>query len=225
MFRSATALCALILATASVNAADLGWSGGGTSPVFSSTPAAGWSGFYAGISGGYGWGTTTVNPALAGGTPDNNSSGWNAGAQAGYNLDLGGFVVGAEADISWANIGFSQPAGGGLGTFEAKTDLFGTARARAGFTFGQVMPYATVGAAFGRGSASLTNGIVTSQSANHLGWTAGVGIEAQATETMSVKAEYLYVDLGSQPYAGLPIGNRDITQRFGVVRAGINYRF
>lgn len=223
MYRSATALCALLLATAAVNAADLGWSGG-TSPVFSSTPAAGWSGFYAGISGGYGWGTTSVTPALAGGTVNNNSQGWNAGAQAGYNLDLGGFVLGAEADVAWSNIGYSQPSGG-FGTFEAKMDLFGTARARAGFTFGQVMPYATVGAAFGRGSASLTNGVVTSQTANHVGWAAGVGIEAQATETMSVKAEYLYVDLGSQPYAGLPIGNRDITQRFGVVRAGINYRF
>lgn len=224
MFRYATAVCALILASASVNAADLGWSGDGTSPVFSSTPAAGWSGFYAGISGGHGWGTTSVTPAVAGGTIENNSTGWNLGAQAGYNLDLGGFVLGAEADLQWANIGYSQSAGG-LGTFEARTDLFGTARARAGFTFGQVMPYATLGAAFGRGSASLTNGIVTSQSANHLGWTGGVGIEAQATDTISVKAEYLYVDLGSQPYAGLAIGNRDITQRYGLVRAGINYRF
>ena len=54
----------------------------------------------------------------------------------------------------------------------------------------------------------------------------GVGLEAQATANLSFKAEYLYVDLGSQAYNGLPtVGNRNITQRFSVIRAGVNYKF
>ena len=58
-------------------------------------------------------------------------------------------------------------------------------------------------------------------------YTAGVGLEAQATENVSSKAEYLYVDLGTQTYAGplAGLGGIDATQRFSVIRAGINYKF
>src|SRR5690606_39708055 len=103
----------------------------------------------------------------------------------------------------------------------------GTARARAGLPFGQVLPYVTLGAAFGRGTAQVTSptNVITSVSNNHFGWTAGVGFEAQAAQNISVKAEYLYVDLGSQPYNGLPVGAHDVAQRFGVARVGLNYKF
>src|SRR5690606_25490980 len=162
---------------------------------------------------------------LAGGQTDNNSSGWMLGGQVGYNMDMGGFVVGGETDLQWANIGYSEPVAGG-GTFEAKTDFFGTLRARAGVPVGQVMPYATLGIAYGRGSAKIDDGVTTIQTANHFGWTAGLGLEAQATANLSFKAEYLYVDLGSQAYNGLPtVGDRDIGQRFSVVRGGLNYKF
>ena len=222
MRSSATALLALVLVSAPAQAADLGW-GDNTSPIYSPTSAAQWTGFYAGVSGGYGWGTTVNSPALPGGVTDNNASGWSLGGQAGYNMDMGGFVLGGEADLQWSSIGYGEPIAGG--TFQAKTDLFGTLRARAGVPVGQVMPYATVGVAYGRGTAQETTGVVTSQSANHFGWAAGLGLEAQATANLSLKAEYLYVDLGTQAYNGLPVGSRDVSQRFSVVRAGINYKF
>lgn len=220
------ALLAAAAFTTSAQAADL-WSNSGApaSPVFTATSASNWGGFYAGVSGGYGWGTTTNTPAFPGGQVNNNASGWALGGQAGYNMDLGGFVLGGEADLQWASIGYSEPSPIG-GTFTAKTDMFGTLRARAGIPIGQVMPYATLGVAYGRGSATVDNGgVTTSQSANHFGWTAGAGLEAQATANLSLKAEYLYVDLGSQPYNGLGLGNRDIGQRFSVIRAGVNYKF
>jgi outer membrane immunogenic protein len=221
---TAIALSALVLACLPAQAADLGWGGNTSSPIYSPTSATQWTGFYAGVSGGYGWGTTVNSPALPGGVTDNNASGWTLGGQAGYNMDMGGFVLGGEADLQWANIGYREAIAGG--TFEAKTDFFGTLRARAGVPVGQVMPYATLGLAYGRGTAQETTGVITSQSANHVGWTAGLGLEAQATANLSFKAEYLYVDLGAQPYNGLPtVGNRNITQRFSVIRAGVNYKF
>jgi len=224
MNRSALALSALLAFSASAAAADLGWSGGAaTSPLMSPTSVTDWSGFYAGMGGGYLWGTTTTSPAIS--TAEHNSSGWTLGAQAGFNVDMGGLVIGAEGDLSWANLAYSEPAGA-AGTFESKLDLFGTIRGRAGGTFGQVMPYVTGGAAIGRGTAQTVNGgVVTSQGATHFGWTAGLGIEAKATENISVKAEYLYVDLGSQTYSGLPVGSRDVGHRFSVIRAGLNYHF
>lgn len=221
------ALSALLLASAPVHAADLNWGSNSPSPIYSSASTTQWSGFYAGISGGYAWGTATTDPTLPGGTSNTNSSGWTLGGQAGYNMDMGGFVLGGEADLQWANIGYSQTLAGG-NTFQAKTDFFGTLRGRAGVPIGQVMPYATLGVAYGRGSAQVDNGVSTTISAaNHIGWTAGVGLEAQATSNLSFKAEYLYVDLGAQAYNGLPApaAGIDVGHRFSVVRAGVNYKF
>lgn len=225
MKRLGILLSLTLLATTAANAADLGWNSG-TSPLYSPTPASGWSGFYAGVNGGYGFGSATRQPAGGGAQTTSNTGGWQLGGQAGYNFDAGGFVVGTEADLQWSNIGYSEDIAG-VGSFTAGVDFYGTIRGRAGMSFGEVMPYVTGGFAAGRGSASVTNGggVVTSQSATHTGWTLGAGLEAQATSNITIKAEYLYVDLGSQTYNGLPLGNIDVSQRFGVVRAGINYKF
>lgn len=221
MKRSAIVISALATLTASASAADLGWNGGGAAPapMFSPSSVTDWNGFYAGVNGGYAFGNAAVSPAIT--NTNNNSTGWLGGIQAGVNADMGGFVLGGEADFQLANLGYNEPAPGGAGTFESKLDSFGTIRGRAGATFGQVMPYATLGAAFGRGTAQVVNGpVTTSQSATHFGWTAGLGLEAKATDNISVKAEYMYVDLGSQSY-----GAREVGHKFSVIRAGINYHF
>jgi len=222
MKRLGIMLSATLLLSGAVQAADLGWNSG-ASPIYSPTPAASWNGFYAGVNAGYGWGTLTRRPTIGGAQTENNTSGGQIGAQAGYNMDQGGFVLGAEADLQWANVSHSEAIA--AGTFKAGVDFYGSVRGRAGMSFGQVMPYVTAGFAAGRGTASVTDGtgVTTSQSATHMGWTVGAGLEAQATENISIKAEYLYVDLGTQAYAGL--GGIDVTQRFSVVRAGLNYKF
>jgi len=224
MKRQALSVAALLLFVPAVHAADLGWNSG-TSTMYSPTPATGWEGFYAGINAGYGWGNVARQPA-GGARTEHNSGGWQLGGQAGYNMDMGGFVLGAEGDLQFASISYEEDQGI-AGKFKSGMDFYGTIRGRAGMTFGTVMPYVTGGFAAGRGSASVTStsNVVTSQSAAHVGWTLGVGLEAQATDKITVKAEYLYVDLGTQAYNGLPGGNQDITQRFGVVRAGLNYKF
>ena len=225
MKRQALSIAALLLVSTTAQAADLGWNSG-TSPIYSAAPASSWEGFYAGINAGYGWGTLTRQPTAGGIKTDDNSSGWQFGGQAGYNMDSGGVVFGGEADIQFASIGHERDLGA-AGKQKSGMDVYGTIRGRAGVTFGAVMPFVTAGFAAGRGTASLTDtrNVVTSQSANHIGWTVGAGLEAQATEQISLKAEMLYVDLGTQTYNGLPGGGQDITQRFGVVRAGLNYRF
>ncbi len=225
MKRQALSIAALLLLSTAAQAADLGWNSG-ASPMYSPSPVSSWEGFYAGINAGYGWGTLTRQPVPGGVKTDDNSSGWQFGGQAGYNMDMGGAVLGGEADIQLASIGHERDLGA-AGKQKSGMDVYGTIRGRAGMTFGAVMPFVTAGFAVGRGTASHTDtkNVVTSQSANHVGWTIGAGLEAQATEQISLKAEMLYVDLGTQTYNGLPGGSQDITQRFGVVRAGVNYRF
>ena len=206
-------------------AADLGWNSG-ASPMYSPTPAASWSGFYAGVSGGYGFGTFNREPVGGGAQVNTSAGGFNVGLTAGYNADMGGFVIGGETDLQYSAIGYSQPIAGGS-TFKATTDFFGTVRARGGMTFGAVMPFVTGGFAYGRGTASVTDAsnVVTSQSNTHYGWTLGAGLEAKATDNISIKAEYMYVNLGTRPYNLGTAGNLDVTQNFSVIRAGVNYKF
>lgn len=223
MKRFALLISAALLSATPAFAADLNWNSGGNgaSTIYSSTPATDWTGFYAGVSGGYGWGTQTTQPTVGGARTETNSNGWQLGGQAGYNVDLGGFVVGGEADLQWANVGVETGIAGG--TRNTGVDYYGTIRGRAGATFGQVMPFVTAGFAMGRGSVTDTVGAVKkSESATHTGWTAGLGLEAKATDNITVKAEYMYVDLGTQSYGVI---GQDVTQRFSVIRAGVNYKF
>lgn len=218
------ALATLSSLSLPASAADLGW--GGASPttgMLAPSSAFNWSGFYLGVNGGYGWGAVRETPPGLG-TTETNAGGWFAGAQGGYNFDFGGFVLGGELDLGWTNIGYQRDVAGG-GTARANLDMFGTARLRAGASFGQVMPYFTGGLAGGRGSVSSTTagGVVTTQSDNHFGWTLGGGLEAAATDNITLRAEYLYVDLGDATYT--TGGNSDFGHRFGVLRAGINYKF
>ena len=221
------ALTSAALLTATAQAADLGWAGS-TSPanMYSGSSAFQWSGFYAGVNGGYGFGTLSRQSVLGGVTTQDNTGGWQGGVQAGYNADMGGFVLGGEADLQLSSIGYTQELGA-PGTLKSTVDGFGTVRARAGVAFDRVMPYITGGAAFGRGTVSVTDpaNVVKSQTNNHLGWTIGAGLEAAATDNITLKAEYLYVDLGTQTYTTAPGGSINANQRFGVIRAGINYKF
>ena len=68
-------------------------------------PAPSWTGFYLGLHGGWGWGTTRIqdetftsvfNPTVM------KYDGPLAGGQVGFNWQLGSVVLGAEVDGSWA---------------------------------------------------------------------------------------------------------------------------
>jgi len=225
MKRALLLLSAATLLTSTAAAADLGWNSG-ASPMYSPSPATSWSGFYAGVAGGYGFGSFTRQATAGGPQTNTNAGGFTIGATAGYNADMGGFVIGAETDLQYSAIGYSEAIGGGS-TFKASTDFFGTVRARGGMSFGSVMPFVTGGFAYGRGTASVTDAtnVVTSQSNTHYGWTLGAGLEAKATDNISIKAEYMYVNLGTQPYNLGAAGSFDVTQNFSVIRAGVNYKF
>ena len=208
--------------------ADLGWNNtsNNTNNFYSPSSAFQWQGFYAGVNAGYGWGTLELDPVVAGpATTEDDMSGWQVGVQAGYNVDMGGFVLGAETDLQWSSIAFNEDLL--AGELEAGMHGFGTLRGRAGMTFDRVMPYVTGGLAYGFGNVSVTDplGVTTSQGQTHMGWTVGGGLEAAATDNITIKAEYLYVDLGTQNYISAPAGTSDATQRFSVIRAGLNYKF
>src|SRR5258708_308709 len=65
-----------------------------------------WSGPYAGINGGFGWGSSTWNGIPA--TFDPN--GGMFGGQIGYNWQFGAWVTGLEGDADWTDIRGSTAA-------------------------------------------------------------------------------------------------------------------
>jgi|HubBroStandDraft_2_1064218.scaffolds.fasta_scaffold18568_2 outer membrane immunogenic protein len=214
------AVAALVVAQ-SATAADLSVAPLYKAPPPAMAPAYNWSGFYLGINGGGGWGHSSWDTSAT----RVNTSGGLVGGTAGYNWQLGNAVLGIEGDIDWANLkGTNTSTLCPLGCSTSDTWL-STVRGRAGYAFGNVLPYVTGGLAVGDIRAA-TPGFAGASNTS-AGWTAGAGLEVGLTGNWSAKAEYLYVDLGKfncgTACNGLPTDN--VSMHDNVVRAGVNYRF
>jgi len=200
---------AAVLAFASVaNAADPIM----PAPVMPVTPIAtmahDWTGFYAGINAGYGFGKLYGDPGV---DAFDSIDGLIGGAQIGANVQFDMFVLGVEGDIQVS--GMSQE----IAPVTVSLEYFGTVRARAGVAVDNFMPYVTGGFAYGGGK--IDNG-VANETNTHWGWTAGAGVEVALDDSVSFKGEYLYTDLGEETYFGDSAG-----LRFHTVRAGVNFHF
>jgi outer membrane immunogenic protein len=213
-----------------------------------------WTGFYAGLHIGYGWGdaNTTRSPLLpvtvAPTVLDPSTSGVVGGLQAGYNYQTGPFVVGIEADFSGTAIegsasavnvlnGIAQPGA----SFNAHENInwYGTLRPRVGYVvWPNLLLYGTGGLAYGNVSYTartvfLTGNETTSNfSQTNVGWAAGGGAEFALSKCWTVKAEYLHMDLGSQSAIASPaVPNPPVPFQYkwdttaNVVNVGFNYKF
>ena len=182
-----------------------------------------WTGFYAGINGGGGWGNSTWS-SVAGST-DFDLSGGLVGGTLGYNYQMGQVVFGLEGDIDWSNIKDSTSTGiCAGGTCETRNNWLGTARGRIGYAFDRFMPFVTGGAAFGDIKATRVG--FGNETTTKAGWTLGGGAEFAIAGPWTAKAEYLYVDLDENSCGTAACGTpTDVTFRTNLVRAGLNYRF
>jgi outer membrane immunogenic protein len=271
------------------SAADLPARTYSKSPAMVAEPVYGWTGFYIGANGGYGWKDPTVSyapndPGAFAGTCSGtggatcippasfNTQGGLAGAQIGYNWQVNpNWLVGIETDFDWARISGSGTSSFNLGSYgpgvftatETVRSL-GTLRGRIGFIpVAPLLIYGTGGLAYGNVSKSAVmpgsgfgfGGITTggfsygcgtftgnvncfngASSQTMVGWTIGAGGEYKLTNNLSLKAEYLYVDLGrtaintTATFAFGGTAPASFTANFGsvsfnVVRVGLNYMF
>jgi len=186
-------------------------------------PAFDWSGFYAGVNLGYafGQGYDENGDVLVdfNGNSYDSINGLIGGVQVGSNFQFDGFVLGIEGDLQHSDAFQDE------GDVAVALNYFGTVRARAGVALDAFMPYVTGGLAFGEGT--IYAGGDDWATSSHIGWTAGAGVEAAVTDDMSIKAEYLYTDLGTQTYTfenGL-YADEDAGLNFHTVRVGLNWHF
>jgi outer membrane immunogenic protein len=179
-----------------------------------------WTGLYAGINGGYGFGKSNWTDTTGASTGDFNIKGALVGGTLGYNLQTGFWVWGIEGDLDYSSIKGTDSTS----CCTTKNDWLGTARGRIGYAaWGNWLPYITGGAAFGDVKATSATGTETH---TKIGWTAGAGVEYAFLGAWSAKLEYLYVDLGKTSCsAPTCVPNIDVKFNANLVRLGLNYRF
>jgi outer membrane immunogenic protein len=241
---------ALVGLTAGAMAADLPARVAPPPPV-AAVPVFTWSGFYVGVNGGVafqdedddrprkrhyggyggydGWG----NRGGRGGRGDDTSI--LGGGQIGYNMQFGMFVAGVEADIQAIDFERINPALNpnrnrinGRDN-DDEVDLFGTVRGRLGLAaFDRALIYATGGLAWKTDEDS--NGRLRRNGSDDIGFTVGGGVEWAFTNNLSLKVEGLYVDFSDDNNGRNRRNNNvrasfDESREFGLVRAGLNFRF
>jgi outer membrane immunogenic protein len=224
-----TLTSAIVLAASSANAADMyrreaavgGYKDG---PVYAVNT---WTGFYAGVNGGYAWEANDDRYT------DFKREGGFGGGQIGYNfgsMNIFGpqFVFGIEADFQGADINdrFGFTLGGLDGSYKSQIDWFGTVRGRIGYAMDRTLIYATGGFAYANVEDTLRIGDGRAKNDETLtGWVVGGGIEHKFTPNWSIKAEYQYINLDND---GVTLGSNrygDGDLEFHTARVGLNYHF
>jgi len=212
-----------------------------------------------------GTGDYAVNIAALSHSYSPRGSGGVLGGQIGCNWQSGAFVYGGELDGQWSSLAdtadasFAAFADVGNPTFtnaahsehvSNKLNWFSTLRARAGYAWDRWLIYATGGLALGGvksetnvsfatlGGLSVYSGAVHSGSETftRVGWTIGAGAEYAFSGPWSLKAEYLYINLGTHSYNSPLVASAataapgyswstTVRERAQVVRVGLNYKF
>lgn len=149
-------------------------------PVAPVAPTFTWTGFYAGINAGGGWGNDSIKSAWYGpaeiydaealasfvNPPYSNSrAGFIGGIQVGYNYQINQMVVGVEADFMGSTIGGSSESPvlvinntiDNVSRTKVQQDWLGTVRVRGGYSIDRLLIFLTGGLAYGNAQVSTTS--------------------------------------------------------------------
>jgi outer membrane immunogenic protein len=219
-------------------------------PPMMPEPVSTWTGFYVGGNAGYGWDTIKSSEVSGTGAfpvgtvfSTENGSGWLAGAQVGYNMQVApNFVVGVEAEYSWADISGSETTVstvprllGFTSTSTTKLRDFALGTARIGYATPSYLLYLKGGVAYGEstgsGIATNANGTLF-ETSNHFssrtGAVVGVGAEWMFAPNWSARIEYDHIFFDSRLVAISGTVDTSISSsgnNVDMVRAGVNYHF
>lgn len=150
-------------------------------PVAVAPVGVDWTGFYAGVQAGYGFGDVS-----GGATGD--LDGAFGGILGGYNYDFGRFVLGAELDASLADLSID----GGVGDIDQLARL----KLRGGFELGRALLYGTAGGAY-------ANVDTPTGDLSDFGFVVGAGVDYLVTDNIVAGVEYLYHDFSDIDGSGI----------------------
>jgi outer membrane immunogenic protein len=169
-------------------------------PVYKAAPAPvfNWTGFYAGIEGGGGWGHEhwNDNTAPGGGNLNFKPDGGVFGGQVGYRWQANQFVFGIEGTGAWADL-MSQTVASGAFTEKFKVKSLYTVTGQVGWAMDRSLAYVKGGWAGAPTNVFFNEpGILTgsrSQDAN--GWTIGGGLDYAVSPNWILGVEYDHFNL------------------------------
>jgi outer membrane immunogenic protein len=201
-------------------------------------PAYNWSGFYLGVHAGYIWGRSRVfdNGVLTeSGAP---TDGFVGGLLAGYNRQMGPFVLGLEGDFGWSNAqGHGTvvvpppppppPLPPGPNTYRLMWDSHFVGKA--GFTSDRWLLFATGGIAIA--GFSFQEGVPPGTPpsnripATYLGFSVGGGVEYAFTQNLLGRLQYIYDDFGGKSYTTADGGTYRVNLSSQTLRGGLSWKF
>jgi len=233
MQKIAAALLGATLLSAPAGASDL--FGGSTkdTPSTNSGYAWSWTGLYLGGVAGFGVGDAETVLSAEGDslTAENDLDGAIYGAHLGYNRQLGYMVFGVEGGIYGTELDTDGQVLFSPVAHETEVDWYGRVVARLGVTTGSTLFYGFGGVAFGDVTSTLTFGdqSKTLSDEQHIGWTAGVGLEHVIGRGWVGRVEYAHIDLGDEDSSITFKGDDkfDVSQdvEWDQITVGLSYKF
>ena len=204
-----------------------------------------WTGPYGGVHGGWGWGDAdytfpaiTTAFATPGGAFSQDIDGGVFGGHLGYNFQEGNWLVGLEGSLAWSGLDGSSrdvfaPAIAPTVTYDTKLNWLATVTPRLGYAANNGLLYVKGGLAAGEAESRLRStaaAAILDEKSEHVGWTAGIGIEYAWMPNWVVGLEYNYYDLGEQRYGPIRGGvvlrdNYGVDLKFSTVLARMSYKF
>lgn len=152
--------------------------------------------------------------------PTTNSS--QFGAFVGYNIQWDDLILGVDGAYNRPS-SLSTSAASGTTSSSLKLVDYATFRGRAGYAFGQFLPYGFLGAAVGRmnfatiaGGGTAVTSTASRDNAYSGGFVAGLGIDVSVLPNVFVRAEYEYIVFS-------PVGS--IRSNLNSARVGLGVRF
>ena len=199
----------------------------GPPPAPAETPFS-WTGFYIGGQIGYAWNSGSFNNSIDPNAPlyalpvfSLGDSGVIGGAHAGYNYQIGQFVIGAEGEFDFTGInGWNQvvPYPYGTALIHTTQNELGAIDAKLGYAFDRFLVSAVGGVAFTKYSLADQDlcegpcgglGILYARSypgGYRTGWTIGASIDYALTNSWIFGVDYRYYDFGSaNVFSGYPV--------------------
>ncbi len=176
-------------------------------------------------------GTVDVEDPIVSERVTTDPNGIMGGIQAGYNYQFDSIVLGLEGDVSFGDVDdVVYPTIVGFpARVEPEIEWMATIRGRLGWAWDRTLFYATGGVAFTDVKAKIDAGPAGSDSdkSSYFGWTVGGGVEHAVSDSISLKAEYLYADFGKEKFSFFDdyITSDDAKLTTHTFRVGVNWLF
>jgi opacity protein-like surface antigen len=173
-----------------------------------------WNGFY---FGGHVGGVSSKEDVTDGITTlSTDPSGVLGGLQGGYNYQVApNWLIGIEGELSWTS------ASGSSLDFHSDHKWFDTLDGRLGYAMGPWLLYAKGGAAWMNADYSVPGASIN---VTRSGWNIGGGAEFMLAPQWSAKAEYNFLDFGTDNL-GFPFTGIGVKTQVNEFKVGVNYHW